>query len=150
MSEDTFEPKIIAFCCNWCAYAGADLAGISRMQYPSTIRIIRLMCSGAVSDLLILQAFTAGADGVLIAGCHPKECHYMKGNLSARRRVTGLKPLLDAMGLGRGRLRLEWVGASESLKMAKTVKGFTQTIKQLGPSPFNKKQVYSMASATSE
>ena len=108
------------------------------------------MCSGTVSDLLILQAFAAGADGVLVAGCHPKECHYVKGNLSARRRVTGLRPFLEAIGFGQNRLRLEWVGASEGPKMAETVKGFTQTIKQLGPSPFNKKQVYSMASATSE
>ena len=138
MGEDTFEPKIIAFCCNWCAYAGADLAGISRMQYPATTRIIRVMCSGTVSDLLILQAFAAGADGVLVAGCHPKECHYMKGNLSARRRVTGLRPFLEAIGLGRDRLRLEWVGASEASKMAETVKTFTQTIKQLGMNPLRR------------
>jgi len=140
MAEDTFEPKIIAFCCNWCAYAGADLAGISRMQYPATTRVIRVMCSGTVSDLLILQAFAAGADGVLVAGCHPKECHYMKGNLSARRRVAGLRPFLEAIGLGQDRLRLEWIGASEASKMTETVKSFTQTISGLGPSPLNGRQ----------
>ena len=131
-----FEPKIIAFCCNWCAYAGADLAGISRMQYPPTTRIIRVMCSGTVSDHLMLKAFAAGADGVLVAGCHPRDCHYVKGNLSARRRVTGLKVFLEQVGISPDRLRLEWISASEGDKMTQTVKSFTETIEQLGPSPF--------------
>jgi len=96
------------------------------------------MCSGTVSDILILQAFAAGADGVLVAGCHPKDCHYVKGNLSARRRVIGLRPFLEAIGYGQDRLRLEWVGASEGPKMAETIKSFTQAIKQLGPSPLKK------------
>lgn len=126
------------------------MAGISRMQYPATTRVIRVMCSGTVSDLLILQAFAAGADGVLVAGCHPKECHYVKGNLSARRRVTGLRPFLEAIGFGQDRLRLEWVGASEGPKMAETVKGFTQTIKQLGPSPLKKKRIFSTIGAALE
>ena len=133
---DGFEPKIIAFCCNWCAYAGADLAGISRMQYPATTRIIRVMCSGTVSDHLMLKALAAGADGVLVAGCHPRDCHYVKGNLSARRRVTGLKVFLEQVGISPDRLRLEWISASEAAKMAETVKSFTETIEQLGPSPF--------------
>jgi len=120
------------------------------MQYPATTRVIRVMCSGTVSDLLILQAFAAGADGVLVAGCHPKDCHYVKGNLSARRRVTGLRPFLKAIGFGQDRLRLEWIGASEGPKMAETVKGFTQTIKQLGPSPLKKKRIFSTIGAALE
>ena len=135
---DGFEPKIIAFCCNWCAYAGADLAGISRMQYPATTRIIRVMCSGTVSDHLMLKAFAAGADGVLVAGCHPRDCHYVKGNLSARRRVTGLKVFLEEVGISPNRLRLEWISASEGDKMTQTVKSFTETIEQLGPSPLRR------------
>ena len=137
---DEFEPRIIGFFCNWCAYAGADLAGISRLQYPPSIRVIRLMCSGRVDEEMILEAFARGADGVLVCGCHPGECHYMKGNLTARRRVTGLKYLLEIIGVGRDRLRLEWVGASEGPKAAHTIKGFTETIKGLGPSPFNGRQ----------
>jgi len=135
-----FEPVIVGFCCNWCAYAAADLAGTSRMQYPSNIRTIRVMCSGRVSELLIFKAFAAGADGVLVAGCHPGDCHYIKGNLSTRRKVIGIKPFLEAIGIEPERLRLEWVGASEGAKFAETVKSFTQTIKDLGPSPFNRRQ----------
>lgn len=137
MSE--FEPKIIAFCCNWCSYAGADLAGVSRIQYPPNLRIIRVMCSSRVSELLMLKAFAAGADGALIAGCHPGDCHYMKGNLIARRRVMGVKPFLEAIGVGGDRLRLEWISASEGPKFAETAKDFTQTIKMLGPSPFKRR-----------
>ncbi len=133
-----FEPKIVGFFCNWCSYAGADLAGTTRIKYPVNIRIIRVMCSGRVDEKLILKAFTAGADGVLIAGCHPGDCHYQRGNLSARRRVTGIKPLLDAIGIGKERLRLEWIAASDGPKVAKTIKSFTQTLKELGPSPFNR------------
>ena len=140
MSGNDFEPRILAFCCNWCSYAGADLAGVSRFQYPPDVRIIRVMCTGRVSELLILKAFAVGADGVLVAGCHPGDCHYMKGNLSARRRVVGIKPFLEATGVEPERLRLEWVGASEGAKFANTVKSFTQTIKDLGPSPFNRRQ----------
>lgn len=137
MSE--FKPKIIAFCCNWCSYAGADLAGVSRIQYPPNLRIIRMMCSSRVSELLILKAFAAGADGVLIAGCHPGDCHYIRGNLIARRRVMGLKPFLEAIGVGGDRLRLEWISASEGAKFAEMAKDFTQTMKRLGPSPFKRK-----------
>jgi len=137
---DKFEPKIVAFFCNWCSYAAADLAGTSRMQYPPNVRTIRVMCSGRVSDFLILKAFALGADGVLIGGCHPGDCHYMKGNLSARRRVTGLKPFLNAMGIGSDRLRLQWIGASEGKKMADTMSDFTETIRNLGPSPLKRRQ----------
>jgi F420-non-reducing hydrogenase iron-sulfur subunit len=137
---DDFEPKIVGFFCNWCSYAGADLAGTARMKYPPNVKIIRLMCSGRVDERLILKAFTAGADGVLVCGCHPGDCHYQKGNLSARRRVTGWRPLLDAVGIGNDRLRLEWISASEGPKVAETVKSFTQTIKELGPSPLRRRQ----------
>ncbi len=134
----SFEPKIVGFFCNWCSYTGADLAGTSRTKYPPNVRIIRVMCSGRVDERLILKAFAIGADGVLVCGCHPGDCHYQKGNLNARRRVAGLKPLLEAIGIGKDRLRLEWISASEGLKVAETVKSFTQTIKGLGPSPFRR------------
>jgi F420-non-reducing hydrogenase iron-sulfur subunit len=130
-----FEPKIVGFLCNWCSYAGADLAGTSRLKYPPNVRVIRVMCSGRVDERLILKAFITGADGVLVCGCHPGDCHYQKGNLNARRKITGLLPFLDAIGIGRDRLRLEWIAASEAPKMAATVKSFTQTIKELGPNP---------------
>jgi F420-non-reducing hydrogenase iron-sulfur subunit len=135
---DEFEPKIVAFLCNWCSYAAADLAGTSRLQYPPNTRTVRVMCSGRVNELLILKAFALGADGVLVSGCHPGDCHYMKGNLSARRRVTGLKTFLEAMGISSDRLRLQWVGASEGPKMAESVRDFTETIRKLGPSPLKR------------
>jgi len=135
-----FEPRIVAFFCNWCSYAAADLAGVSRLQYPPNIRIIRMMCSGRVSDLFILKAFAAGADGVLVCGCNVGDCHYIKGNLNARRRVTGLKPFLDTIGINKDRLRLEWISASEGPKVAETAKSFTETIKRLGPNPLKRRQ----------
>jgi F420-non-reducing hydrogenase iron-sulfur subunit len=135
---DSFEPLIVGFCCNWCSYAAADLAGTSRMKYPPNLRMIRVMCSGRVSELFILKAFTVGADGVLVAGCHPGDCHYLKGNLGTIRKITAMKPFLEAMGIEPGRLRLEWIGASEGPKFAETVESFTQTIRELGPSPLNR------------
>jgi F420-non-reducing hydrogenase iron-sulfur subunit len=135
-----FEPKIVGFFCNWCSYSGADMAGTARTKYLPNVRIIRVMCSGRVDERMVLKAFALGADGVLVCGCHPGDCHYQKGNLSARRRVTGLKPFLEAVGIGRDRLRLEWISASEGHKVAETVNGFTQTIKELGPSPLNRRQ----------
>lgn len=135
---DEFEPKIVGFLCNWCSYAGADLAGTSRIKYPPNVRVIRVMCSGRVDERLILKAFVVGADGVLICGCHPGDCHYQKGNLNARRRIMGLHPFLDVVGIGKERLRLEWISASESPKVAETVRSFTQTIKELGPNPITR------------
>ncbi len=135
-----FEPKIVGLFCNWCSYTGADLAGTSRIKYPANVRIIRVMCSGRVDERLILKAFTAGADGVLVCGCHPGDCHYQKGNVNARRRINSWKPLLSAVGIGQERLRLEWISASEGPKVAETVKSFTQTIKKLGPSPLRRRQ----------
>jgi F420-non-reducing hydrogenase iron-sulfur subunit len=137
---DEFVPKIVAFFCNWCSYAGADLAGVSRLKCPPNIRIIKVMCSGGVSDRFILKAFALGADGVLVCGCHPGDCHYTKGNMNTRRRVAGLKPFLKAIGIDNDRLKLEWIGASESLKVVETVSSFTQIVKNLGPSPLNRRQ----------
>jgi len=130
---DNFEPKIVAFCCNWCSYAGADLAGTSRMQYPSAIRIIRVMCSGRVSPFFILKALSVGADGVLILGCHPGDCHYIEGNYKTMRRFPLLKKLLKQLGIEEERVRLEWVSASEGAKFAEVTSNFTQAIKNLGP-----------------
>jgi len=131
---DNFEPKIVAFCCNWCSYAGADLAGTSRMQYPPNIRIIRVMCSGRVNPLFVLKALTVGADGVLILGCHPGDCHYIEGNYKTLRRIPLLKKMLKQLGIEEERVRLEWVSASEGAKFAEVANNFTQTIKDLGPS----------------
>ncbi|TES84483.1 hydrogenase iron-sulfur subunit [Candidatus Aerophobetes bacterium] len=136
--KDGFEPKIVGFCCNWCSYAGADLAGISRKQYAPNIRIIRVMCSGRVDPAFILKALEVGADGVLVAGCHPGDCHYMAGNYKAARRISLLKKMLEQLGIDKERVRLEWVSASEGAKFAEVVNGFTQTIRELGPNPFRK------------
>jgi F420-non-reducing hydrogenase iron-sulfur subunit len=136
---DGFEPKIVGFCCNWCSYAGADLAGVSRMQYPPNIRIIRVMCSGRVSPVFVLKALEMRADGVLIAGCHPGDCHYMVGNYKARRRVELTKRLLEQFGMEPERLRLEWISASEGARFAKVVKDFTDKIKELGPNPLERR-----------
>jgi F420-non-reducing hydrogenase iron-sulfur subunit len=130
-----FEPKIIGFLCNWCSYAGADLAGTSRIQYPATIRVIRVMCSGRVDPAFILKAFAKGADGVLIGGCHLGDCHYVSGNYKAERRVKFIMSLLDELGIGKKRLMLRWISASEGEKFAETIREFTKTIKKLGPSP---------------
>ena len=137
---DVFKPKIVGLFCNWCSYRASDLAGTSRTKYAPNIKIVRVMCSGRVDERLVLKAFALGADGVLVCGCHPGECHYHKGNLSARRRITGLKPLLEAIGIGKDRLRLEWISASEGPKVAETVNSFTQTIKQLGPSSISRRR----------
>jgi F420-non-reducing hydrogenase iron-sulfur subunit len=131
-----FEPKILAFCCNWCSYAGADLAGISRLQYPPNIRIIRVMCSGMVHPNLVIDALTKGADGVLICGCHPGDCHYMEGNLRAEKRAEAIRLMVEDFGLEPERFRLEWVSASEASKFAKICQEMTDVLKKLGPSPY--------------
>ena len=130
--EETFTPKILAFLCNWCSYAGADLAGTSRLQYPSSILPIRVMCSSRVDPLLVLRAFLNGADGVLVAGCHPGDCHYQEGNYYTRRRFVMLKKVFENLGLESDRLRLSWVSASEGQKYAKVATEFTKKIKELG------------------
>jgi F420-non-reducing hydrogenase iron-sulfur subunit len=131
----SFDPQIVAFCCNWCSYAGADLAGVSRLQYPATARIIRIMCTGRLEPQFILKAFELGADGVLIAGCHLGECHYITGNERAKVKVAMSKELLDVLGLDSRRLRLEWISASEGIKFAKTMDEFTKQLVELGPNP---------------
>ena len=135
MSDD-FEPLIISFCCNWCSYAGADLAGVSRLQYPPNIRIIRVMCSGMVHPNLVVDALTKGADGVLICGCHPGDCHYEEGNLKTEKRAEAINLMLEDFGLEEERFRLEWVSASEGPKFAQVATEFTEQVKKLGPSPY--------------
>lgn len=132
MSEE-FEPKIIAFLCNWCSYAGADLAGTSRMQYPPNVRIIRLMCSGGLDPLYVFRALLGGADGVLIGGCHPGDCHYTNGNYKARRRVAVLKNILRELGMGEDRVWLRWISASEGSRFAQTISEIVEDLKQKGP-----------------
>ena len=132
---EAFEPKIIGFCCNWCAYAGADLAGISRIQYPPNLKMIRVMCSGSVDSEHILEAFRKGADGVFIGGCHPGDCHYMTGNYKTMRKVILTKRLLSQLGIEAERLRLEWVSAAEGQRFAQVVTDFIEEIKRLGPNP---------------
>ena len=128
-----FEPKIIGFLCNWCSYTGADLAGTSRLQYPPNIRIIKIMCSGRVNPQFVLKAFQEGADGVLVSGCHPGDCHYIEGNYHAKRKLTLLADLLDYMGIEQGRFQVSWVSASEGVKFAEVVRKFTDQVKALGP-----------------
>jgi F420-non-reducing hydrogenase iron-sulfur subunit len=142
--KNEFEPKIIGFLCNWCSYAGADLAGVSRIQYPPNILIIRLMCSGRIDPAFILEAFKDGADGVLVAGCHlPSDCHYMSGNFKALRRINLLKRVLKDFGIEPERLRLEWISASEGDKFAAVVKSMVDDVKKLGPSPLKGMEVVS-------
>ncbi len=138
MNESSFEPKIVGFLCNWCSYAGADLAGTSRLKYSPNVRVIRVMCSGRVDPLFVLKAFEGGADGVLIAGCHPGDCHYQSGNYKTMRRMHIMKKLLEQYGIHPDRIRLEWVSAAESTRFASVVDEMTATIRKLGPSPLTK------------
>ena len=137
---DEFEPRIIGFCCNWAAYAGIDQAGISQIQYAPNLAVIRVTCSGAVDPVWILEAFRSSVDGVLLIGCHPGACHYQNGNLCARSRVAVLKPLLEAIGVGSDRLRLQWILPPEERRFADVATEFTHSIKNLGPSPFRRMQ----------
>lgn len=131
----TFEPKIITFMCNWCGYAAADLAGVSRLQYPATVRIIRTMCTGRFDPGFVLRAFEKGADGVLICGCHPGDCQYIEGNLKGKDRVEMTQKMLEGIGINPERLRLEWVSASEGPIFAKLVREFSEIIRKIGPNP---------------
>jgi len=128
-----FKPKILAFCCNWCAYAGADLAGVSRFQMPTNVRVIRVMCSGRVPPELVIRALANGLDGVMILGCHPGECHYSEGNYLTRRRAHVLKRLLEYIGIEPERFQLRWVSAAEGAKFSAMVKEVTDEIAALGP-----------------
>ena len=132
---EQFEPRIVAFLCNWCTYTGADLAGTSRLQYPPNVRIVRLMCTGAVDTIYVLKALLEGADGVLIGGCHPGDCHYQTGNYKARRRVAILKKILSQMGFDEDRVWLRWISASEGKLFADTVTQMVGELKEKGPNP---------------
>jgi len=136
-NDNGFEPKIVAFLCRWCSYAGADLAGVSRMIYPDNIIPMRVNCSGRVDAGMVMAAFERGADGVLIGGCHPGDCHYVNGNYKTRRRVILLKQALAEVGIKPQRLHLEWISASEGVKFQRTATEFTRLIKGLGPSPMS-------------
>ncbi len=127
------EPKIVGFLCNWCSYAGADMTGTSRIPYPPNVRIIRVPCSGRVDPLHVLKAFQEGADGVLLAGCHPGDCHYADGNYHARRRFALMRHILDFVGIEAGRLRIDWVSAAEGSRFAQVVTEMTDDVRQLGP-----------------
>jgi F420-non-reducing hydrogenase iron-sulfur subunit len=128
-----FEPTIIAFVCNWCTFTAADLAGTSRLTYPSNVRLIRMMCTGMVDPKYVIKALLEGADAVLVSGCHPGDCHYINGNLKARRRMKLLKEILPRFGIDERRIKLTWIGASEGVDFAKTIKEMTAEIKALGP-----------------
>jgi F420-non-reducing hydrogenase iron-sulfur subunit len=143
MIDPNFEPRIIGFLCRWCSYTGADLAGTSRMTYPANISVIRIMCSGRVDPAFILKSFEEGADGVLIAGCHPGDCHYINGNVKTMGRFPLLVKMLGQFGIESDRIRLEWVSASEGEKYAEVVKDMTEKIKRLGP--LNWKETMAMA-----
>ncbi len=131
-----FEPNIIGFVCNWCTYAGADLAGSSRYSYPPNIKMIRLMCSGRVDPAFILETFARGADGVFVGGCHiPTDCHYQQGNFKALKRVTMLKKLISEMGIEPERLEIFWISASEGKRFSEVMTSFTERIRELGPNP---------------
>ena len=138
---ENYEPKIIAFLCKWCTYAGADLAGVSRLKFSPNAIPIRVMCSGRVDPSFILDAFSRGADGVLVGGCHPGDCHYAQGNYKTLRRVKLLKALIKEMGLEEERLRLEWISASEGNKFKEVVNDMTVKLKELGPSPLKKEEL---------
>ncbi len=132
MTND-WKPNIVAFCCNWCAYAGADLAGVNRRQYSPEVRILRVMCSGRISSGMIMRAFASGADGVMVLGCHPGDCHYKAGNLQAQERVKQISEIIGLAGIEPDRLLLRWISAAEGYLFAETIDEFTGTIKKLGP-----------------
>lgn len=130
-----FEPKIIAFLCNWCTYTGADLAGTTRAQYPANVRIVRIMCTGALDPIYVVKPLLEGADGVLVGGCHPGDCHYVNGNLKARRRLATLKTILSEFGLEEERVWVRWISASEGKRFADTIHEMVGRLKELGPNP---------------
>ena len=131
--SEVFEPTIIVFACNWCSYAGADLAGVSRLKYPSNVRIVRVMCSGRVDPAFVMKAFLKGADAVMVAGCHPGDCHYLEGNLRAKERIDKMVEAMKILGFEVDRFRLEWISASEGKRFAQVMTEFTEKIRSLGP-----------------
>ena len=141
MADKDFEPRILTFCCNWCSYAGADLAGVSRLQMPAHFRTIRVMCSSRVNPVYTATALERGADGVLVTGCHPGDCHYAKGNFFTRRRQALLEKVLEEVGFDPTRVMLRWISASEGPEFASTIESFDATVKSKGESPL-KKEVF--------
>jgi len=137
----TFDPRILVFTCNWCSYAGADLAGTSRLQYPPNARIIRTMCSGRIEPVFVLEALRDGADGVIVTGCHPGDCHYVKGNFRAEKRFNFLKMALKVIGVEEDRVRLAWISAGEGEKFSLLIKDMTDKIRELGPNPFKSSNI---------
>ena len=135
-----FEPKILAFLCNWCSYGAADLAGVSRMKYPTNFRVVRIPCTGRMSPKFILKAFLDGADGVWVSGCHPGDCHYITGNMYARRKFSAAKSLLEYMGLEQGRLQFSWISSAEAEKFSSTANKVVERVRGLGPAGFMQKQ----------
>ena len=143
----SFEPKIVAFLCNWCTYAGADLAGTSRYQYPPNVRTVRVMCSSRINPMFVVNALLEGADGVLISGCHPGECHYVCGNYLARRKMILFRRFLEHLGVHPDRFRMSWVSASEGAKWAEVVKDVTEGVRVLGPNEIKREQVWMQQSS---
>jgi coenzyme F420-reducing hydrogenase delta subunit len=139
--SDTYEPTIVAFLCNWCTYTAADLAGTSRLVYPANVKIIRMMCSGMVDPKYVVKAFLEGADGVLIGGCWPGDCHYINGNLKARRRVALLHEVTEQFGIDRGRLWLRWVAASEGNMFSEIVEEMSAKLREMGPNPLRERMI---------
>ena len=137
--KQEFKPRLVAFLCNWCSYAGADLAGTSKLKMPSSFTPIRVMCSSRVDPVLVATAFLRGADGILVAGCHPGDCHYEKGNYYTRRRFALLKKVIDTLGLEAERLRLSWISASEGQRFADIITNFDKKIREMGPNPMRLK-----------
>lgn len=135
-----FEPKVVVFACNWCSYAGADLAGVGRMRYAPNVRLLRTMCSGRINPSFVLRAFEAGADGVLVSGCHPGDCHYSFGNLRARDQAERTRKLLHLLGVEPGRFRLEWFSAAEGGRFARVIDELVDEVRSLGPSPYATRQ----------
>ena len=136
MSEGTAQPRILAFCCNWCSYAGADLAGVSRLQMPADFQVIRVMCSARVAPEWIMKALLNGIDGVMILGCHLGDCHYLEGNVAADNRKEAIELMLEDFGLEPERFRMEWVSASEGPRFAEVIREMTEEVRALGPSPY--------------
>ena len=132
-SDNGWEPRIVAFLCNWCSYAGADLAGVSRIQYPPNVRVIRVPCSGRINPLFIIKALQTGADGVLVSGCHPGDCHYISGNLYARRKFALLKSLLEYVGIEPERVQFSWVSAAEGVRFAEILEKVIDAVREVGP-----------------
>jgi F420-non-reducing hydrogenase iron-sulfur subunit len=147
-SKQTFEPKILAFLCNWCSYAGADLAGVSRFQYPPNIRVIRVPCSGRINPLYIIKALQSGFDGVLVSGCHPGDCHYISGNFFARRKFALMKKFLEYIGIEPERVQFSWVSAAEGVRFAQIIEKVTNEIRRLGPLTYIRKDVSMKESVT--